>query len=191
MKLHAVGKCEEQGTIMTRETSCYCEKCLSGSYCSSWKMETMQSSVARRTDTSVVSGHDQPSASDDVPPMPSQDINNGIEGENGADAVPIGKDIDMKDVDIGSVVAVVYETKWFVGKIIDKDTEDCEFEVQFMEKAKDMYKWPQYEDRLWVQDDHVLCVLSSLTPSGKSGRLFKLSQDERSLVDDLFKSRRS
>jgi len=213
MKLHAVGQCESTGAFMTKDTSCYCQDCLMGGFCKSWKREHLKCAVvnnANLTDTSCVSRHDCQSESSAVSSMPNADIDKqkgsmnchsvsgadpprpaqdtGSSGEGNVNADRNTQDSSM-NFDVGSVVAVVYDEAWYVGEIRGRDDQDGEYEVKFMEKAKEMYRWPRYEDRLWVQKEAIICLLTSLKPSGKSSRLFKLDSEEKHVVEELYRSR--
>ena len=39
MKLHAVGATDDSSKLMTRNTSCYCNICIGGAYCDSWRTQ--------------------------------------------------------------------------------------------------------------------------------------------------------
>ena len=39
MKLHAVGATDDSSKLMTRNTSCYCNICIGGAYCYSWRTQ--------------------------------------------------------------------------------------------------------------------------------------------------------
>ncbi|KAL3864474.1 hypothetical protein ACJMK2_006153 [Sinanodonta woodiana] len=95
----------------------------------------------------------------------------------------------MIDLELDEFVAVIYDRNWFIKQILDKDPDEGDYEINFMAKAKQMYKWPTVEDRIWVDHNDVLCVINTLEPSGKSQRLFKMSSEEKEKVSDLFKSR--
>jgi hypothetical protein len=76
---------------------------------------------------------------------------------------------------VGDFVAVVYDAKWFIGKIEEIDREENDCEVNFLTNAKHMFRWPTTPDLLWVDQTHILCKVKSLVPSGKSARLYKVN----------------
>lgn len=163
MKLHAIGV--EESHLMTRETSCYCNICIKGHYCRTW--EKQNTIVANLTENETETNGNQETVYSPQQDAPEQRI----------------------DLELDEFVAVIYDRNWFIGQIVDKDPDEGDYEINFMAKAKQMYKWPTVEDRIWVDHNDVLCVINTLEPSGKSQRLFKMSSEEQEKVSDLFKSR--
>lgn len=77
-------------------------------------------------------------------------------------------------------VAAVYERKWYIGRVEQKD--DCE--VTFLHKAKQMFRWLQTEDRIWLDTKDLLCKIHTLQPSGKSKRLYKITSEEEKMINE-------
>ncbi|KAL3881980.1 hypothetical protein ACJMK2_028362 [Sinanodonta woodiana] len=131
MKLHAIGV--EESHLMTRETSCYCNICIRGHYCQTWeKQNTM---VSNLTENQNETNGNQETVNPPQQDAPEQRI----------------------DLELDEFVAVIYDINWFIGQIVDKDADEGDYEINFMAKAKQMYKWPTVEDRIWVDHNDVLC----------------------------------
>lgn len=157
MKLHAISVCKEH--FMTRTTSCYCENCIVENFCSDWNVENFGIHV--RTDVHKVNVTDQ------------------------EDMVSVENTV-FRDISVGDFVAARYERDWYIGKVeeIDRIDEDCR--VNFMEKAKSLHKWPKSRDELWVNKDDILCKVEEPLKTGKSCRMFKLSEVDLERVVTLF-----
>jgi hypothetical protein len=89
-------------------------------------------------------------------------------------------------VKVGDFVAVVYDAKWFLGKIEEIDREENDCEINFLTNAKHMFRWPTTPDLLWVDQTHILCKVKSLVPSGKSARLYKVNSDEKDAIKEKY-----
>jgi hypothetical protein len=50
------------------------------------------------------------------------------------------------DISVDDVIACTYENQWYIGKVLGIDEFDAE--VTFMEKVKNMYRWPTHPDIL-------------------------------------------
>lgn len=87
---------------------------------------------------------------------------------------------------VGSFVACAYSGHWYIGQITDFDEEDKELEVNFMERSKNLYRWPNRIDQIWVSYSDVLCEISQPIPSGKSARNFILDKFDRSKIESKF-----
>ena len=118
MKLHAVGAIDDSSKLMTRNTSCYCNICIEGAYCDSWKTQQFIWSGI------VLPIHDH---------QMEQEEAEATEFERIEDTDPEQK------VKVGDFVAVVYDAKWFIGKIEEIDREENDCEVNFLTNAKHMF----------------------------------------------------
>ena len=132
MKLHAVGASDEIGWIMTRETSCYCNICLAGSYCDTWKKEEFKCS---KVNISL--------NTEEQTPIEDQGPNQNVNTRN---EIPKSQENPITEeppitcfINEGTYVAAVYEGDWFIGMIKEVDEEEREYEIKFMERAKEMY----------------------------------------------------
>ena len=57
---------------------------------------------------------------------------------------------------IGDYVAATYLNKWYVGKTLDIDEEDCDAEITFMQRTENFFQWPKHADTLWVNISDIL-----------------------------------
>ncbi|WAR25258.1 hypothetical protein MAR_010962 [Mya arenaria] len=178
MKMHAVGMSKEANIIMTRETSCYCHICLSGNYCSTWQNKY-----------SHIQPHDHTKNDNEDNAIDCVTKDNGPETKTTVGVRQTTVETDQSEkavqneetvpaVKVGDFVAALYESKWYIGQVVDNDIDNAELEINFMTRAKEMNKWPQYEDRIWIESNDIICRVQSLSPSGKSERLFRLSTEE-------------
>ena len=165
MKVHAVVGLG-QSQVKVRDTSCYCEECLSGNLCDTWRTEK-----TRRTPTVPVSVSTSAGATDPSPETSVESL--------GTQEAPL---------EIGQYVAAKYDMSWYIGKIVDIDTEESDVEITFMEKRKQLFNWPRYPDKIWVKTNDILCALDSPVATGKSNRMYKISsKDEQRIVDSFEK----
>ncbi|KAH3731231.1 hypothetical protein DPMN_142540 [Dreissena polymorpha] len=103
-------------------------------------------------------------------------------------AVPAELDVVPKK---GDFVAAVYEGVWYVGKVLKVDESDGDAKISFMKKARvstsvEKFKWPQPPDKIWVKFNQILCNVNEPEPVGKSGREFKLGEDDHELICQIF-----
>ena len=49
-----------------------------------------------------------------------------------------------------------------------------------------IFSWPNYEDKVWVKFQHILCEISPHTPTGKSKRSYKLDESTKSFIKDIY-----
>lgn len=144
MKLHAVAG-DRDFKVWVRNTSCYCIDCLTGERCNTWTQEQTRKTIVASSSA-----------------------------ENTHDPEPIEPGENQLELKVGVYVAAVYESDWFVGRVIDIDDSDGELEISFMERKKQLHQWPRRVDTLWVSRSDILCTLDPPTETGKSKRLFKL-----------------
>jgi hypothetical protein len=48
----------------------------------------------------------------------------------------------------GDFVAAVYENRWYIGRVVELDNLECE--ISFMAKSKNLFKWPNSPDEVWI-----------------------------------------
>ena len=65
-------------------------------------------------------------------------------------------------------MAAKYEGKIYIGKILEFDEEDIEFEITLMQNVRQPLQWPQTEDKLWLERDDIVCYVNEPMPTGKS-----------------------
>ena len=68
----------------------------------------------------------------------------------------------------------------------DLDIEEDELEIDFMKKAKKMYRWPARPDTLWLPVSEVLCKIKEPTPSGKFKRCFSINTKDVEVINKAF-----
>ena len=186
MKLHAIAF--QDNSFRTRETSCYCQQCITGSFCTSWciikqnhKLSEGTHALVRRKsvqkegqkDSSVLSNQE-----DDVEMSNAEAQNEEMEIEENV----------FSSINVGDYVAAIYEKRWYIGTVDEIDREDRDCQINFMEKAKALFKWPNFPDKLWIREKDLICKIEKPQKVGKTGRLFKLNKSDSELVDNLFKS---
>ena len=98
-------------------------------------------------------------------------------------------DVNTLDVHKEDFVAAIYDGDWFLGKIIDIDMDDGEIEVSFMEKKKSLYQWPRRADRIWVNKSNILCIISEPIETGKTKRMYKISDADLEMIQALYSNR--
>ena len=86
-------------------------------------------------------------------------------------------------------VACIYNKSWYIGQIDEIDNEEHEVEVNFMEKTKNLYRWPSRKDELWIPYQDILCEIVPPKPSGKSARNLVLSKDDLTKIQVKFDGR--
>lgn len=197
MKLHAITSDPTNTTILrTHETSCYCELCNDKTFCSKWTVEKYEN--ARETNNN---GTDEIAVLDKTnneqheecemkavqkgAQNPKNDHNNLIQEQEPVveNTYPKPSDTSVFDsITIDDFVAAKYDENVYIGKVkaIDRDEGDCQ--IDFMEKAKELYKWPVKKDLLWVDSDDILVKLNEPLQTGKSRRLFKITDEEKELI---------
>jgi len=78
----------------------------------------------------------------------------------------------------------VYEDNWFIGKNFDQDED--EYDVQFMETKKQFFQWPMNEDIVWRKPGKNLSKVDEPGATGKSKRMFKVSEIDRERILILY-----
>ena len=177
MKLHAVVALSDK-SLCTRQLSCNCEVCIQDPATSpcQWVKHTAKPTqntpqnhqtphlpVTGQEDNNVGCNH----VAEEIADSPSDF------GSNPTSAQSLSCDVD-------DWVAATYETKWYVGKVEDKDDEDSTVFVNFMTtcgKYPGLFKWPAQKDQLWINTHQILKVLE-VPPAaqGKTKRCFKLEE---------------
>jgi hypothetical protein len=87
---------------------------------------------------------------------------------------------------INEWVAVKYDGKWYIGKVIAVDSNECE--VTFMQRVKSKFKWPSTEDKLWVPFNNIICSIPEPTASGRCKRQYELADDIIRTIDNNHKT---
>ncbi|KAL3875659.1 hypothetical protein ACJMK2_033589 [Sinanodonta woodiana] len=72
-------------------------------------------------------------------------------------------------------VAVIYESRWYVGEVLEYDKDDQEYNINFMVAGKNSFKWPVKPDQIWIPSSDVLCSLDEPIKQVKTRNMFKFS----------------
>ena len=153
MKVHAIVRLG-QSQNSDKRYNMLCEKCLTGDICNTWRAERNTPSVqpgVQVIETNLVS-------TDKVPADNPRNL--------------------VTQFAVGHYVATVYDSRWYVGKIVDIDDEESHIEITFMARRKQFYQWPTQQDKIWVKANDILCGLSIPVSTGKSSRMFKLNDND-------------
>lgn len=97
-------------------------------------------------------------------------------------------DLKHSDLKQGQYVAVVYDVKWYIACIERKCIENEDIYVSFMHRCEPSQNlfWPERKEESWVPLIHVLTRVSVPTVSGRSGRQYKLDDDDIKKVQHCF-----
>ena len=94
-------------------------------------------------------------------------------------------ELRLDDIVVDQYVAAMYDSNWFIGKVLDIDRDDGYVNISFMERLKTKgeqselkCKWPNSSDELWVPFEDIVCVVNEPTPIGSSKRGYQISIDD-------------
>ena len=117
MKIHAVvGR--GNNLLYVSDVSCYYQSCIQGDYCkANWTQKTL-------------------TEKEKIPSGVDVEINDlSITASNEMETeIPSHKQHNEEHFAIGDYVAATYLNKWYIGKILDIDEEDCGAEITFIAK---------------------------------------------------------
>ena len=163
MKIHAVVPIGNS-KIMTRSTSCFCKDCFASD-------GNFNPDCSGWEEHSILSSDAE--KLEETPSMPEREY-------------------DQKTFQVGDFVAAVYNKSWFVGKVIEHDEKDGEYNITFMQnmgsRKAPSFKWPSRSDIVWVESKAVLCGVDEPQHSGTSKRSNKLSPPDLKKVFDCFEA---
>ena len=152
--------------LMVKDVSCYCDICLSGGCCESWRKEsTFLSKVPKITPSAKCS------TSKTNPEYPTHEANGN------------SASVHFQEDDF---VAAVYQQQWYIGKVLSVDPIDDEVELSFMERKKMLYQWPRNSDILWVEARDILGIVETPKPTGKTKRMFQLTSSDSERISLLY-----
>ena len=163
MKIHAViGKLKGNNQIVKSSVCCYCEECILGQQCGSnnWVNDTVL--VSKKQDIDVDNSLERNVSQ---PEEATEHLSDSF-----ADFA----------IEVGNFIADRYDKRLYihVGRAIDMDEEDGDVEITFMENVRKLLQWQKNEDTIWMDRKDVVCTISEPIPTGKSRRMFKLSEDD-------------
>ncbi|WAR16625.1 hypothetical protein MAR_031219 [Mya arenaria] len=172
MKLHAVAG-NRMSSVLVNETSCYCAHCLSGERCSTCREEPIRKRNPVAVETALIDNHTEPEQHVATVAVEHVLVENQTEPNNIVD----------------DYVDVVYETGWYVGKVVDIDKEDDEIEISFMVRKNELYQWPRRTDKTWIGKGDVLNVIQPPIGTGKTKTMFKLADSDHDKCTQLYANR--
>ena len=183
------------GEIAVRNTSCFCPNCFdNGEFhpsCDGWRVFNLPPTPAKVAMAETV--EEAPQTAEALP-MEEDIPNVNVEEPQTAseESIPANISADTPATDIYSVdsyVAAVYNQKWFIGKVLEYDPGDKEYNISFMaagsSKICHTFKWPEQEDIIWVPNSSVLCAVSDPISYGKR-KMFKLPDEDIENILELF-----
>ena len=92
---------------------------------------------------------------------------------------------------LGEFVACIYNEEWYIGEIVDIDEDEQDVEINFMEKSKELYRWPRREDKIWVSFSNVLYVINRHAPCGKSQRNYRIDESDIERIRNTFEKKQT
>ena len=182
------------GEIAVRSTSCFCPNCFdNGEFrpsCDGWRVFNLPPTP---TNDAVVETNERAPQVDENLQVAQDTQNLNVDVQIVEESVSVNMSADRPETDpyqVSSYVAAEYNRKWFIGKILEFDSDDMEYSISFMEagssKIGHTFKWPRQKDVIWVPNASVLCSVIDPIPYGKR-KMFKLPDEEIERVVALFK----
>ena len=159
-----------ENKIACRNASCFCENCykdgLFSGQCDGWEYHTIGVEQVQSNENGNVAVEDAVNSDEQEPVLNNMDLR-------------------LYDIVVDQYVAAMYDSNWFIGKVLDIDRDDGDVNISFMERLKTKgeqselkYKWPNSSDVLWVQFEDIVCVVNEPTPIGSSKRGYQISVDD-------------
>ena len=92
---------------------------------------------------------------------------------------------------VGQYVAAIYDNEWYVGMVTERSEEHGDVTINFMSRNinTNIIAWPSHKDECAVPLQNVLCLISTPAVSGSTGRQYKLSQDNVTLIMQKYEAR--
>lgn len=188
MKIHSVVS-NEKGFILTRDTTCACDKCFDyeigfreDTLClwSKHQLELKRATVAcQETDNQKLEETKMKQEKQSELKESNTDTNNN--------EVRLTKtnepELKWKEDDY---VVVLYDQQCYIGQVTDIDEDENEVEVNCMEKCNKIegrYKWPSKEDKIWLNYKHILKVIPMPTATAKSKRMFNVDGETSKFIE--------
>lgn len=121
IQVHAVIPLGE-GSIAVRNTSCFCDKCFVDGQpvpaCDGWTVHQMsETNIVQNSEAEQTTGHD--------------------ESEQQATELMECNKINTDELyQVNTYVAAIYESRWYVGQVLEYDEDDQEYNINFMVAGK-------------------------------------------------------
>ena len=86
-------------------------------------------------------------------------------------ALPVEPDQPYKK---GDFVVARYDSKWYIGKILELDPEDGDAHIRFFTKRDKTrsFKWPSKPDELWIEYPDILMKIDAPMQKGKNRAVY-------------------
>lgn len=152
MKLHAIVGVSSS-SILTRQTSCYCELCIASNNCNTWTDAPIEMKVNRvRANRNQQQTEQQPmTVTENETHLENEEVQtNALRDptENPTDDVASTKDnYEVTDFNTNMFVACIYNKYWCIGQITEVDDEEKEIEINFMESRRIFIEGPHTKMR--------------------------------------------
>jgi hypothetical protein len=88
--------------------------------------------------------------------------------------------------EVDAYVDAIYESKWYIGKILEYDEDDQEYHITFMLGGKKSFRWPENADKIWIPSSDIVCSLKKPVKQDKTRNMFKFSETDLEKVQNLF-----
>ena len=78
-------------------------------------------------------------------------------------------------------IACMYDSKWWIGIVLQKDDDGKDFLIKFMHPCGPMRSlhWPSKDDICWIPETKLICKIK--TPSALPGRRRQYSIDKNDI----------
>lgn len=177
MDIHAVVGVSDH-VLASRTTTCVCESCFA------------DNGFEVRSSSCLWNEHDIQKAS--VNNVPQNTQANGTQIETPT-STPSDTQVTVDEkVSPNLFVLAVYDKEVYVGKVLEVDYEDNTVNITCMEKSGKLgktFKWPSPKsDEIWVNRSDILKVIAEPIPTGKTRRLFNLSEEANRFITQYTKS---
>lgn len=93
----------------------------------------------------------------------------------------------MNELGRNTIVAAIYEKKWWLGRVLDVSPENSDVEIFFMIPSgpNQKFHWGGSDEKCWVPAENILGIIQSqsLVPFGRiSTRFFQIPEE---LMDQI------
>ena len=90
----------------------------------------------------------------------------------------------------GGYIACIYDHKWYIGNIIQRNDDEQDVYISFMNPGRgNTFEWPpeNRKDQCWVPFQHILYTVETPSVADNSGRRYKLMEMEHQKIKHFFK----
>lgn len=98
------------------------------------------------------------------------------------------KHFTIADAKKGMIVAAVYDSKWWIGEVLQVSAKNDDMQIKFMHPPgpTGSFHWPVPQDKCWVPLTEVLAGPIPIEPVGQSFRAFKIADELSDRIESLF-----